>query len=203
MRTSRRNNDALRRPTTPGTWWPRPKLRREMRTASDDGLVLHLTNTPPNFWKGRVDTRLALSGIVGGLIVVIGAAVREALTGGGQLFAELLIAAAIIALLFLYGYMRLWNASVFMRSGRIGVTNWLGLSRSVPVESVDHFHRTAEVWTGEQLPRGVLFIVTKDRRTSLRFGGGDRLEPGGLERIAARIGVPIEGSWTELPTWKP
>lgn len=78
-----------------------------------------------------------------------------------------------------------------------------GIDYSVPVESVDHLHRTAEVWTGERLPRGVLFIVTKDRKKSLRFGGGDRLESGGLERIAAQVGVPIEGSWTDLPRWLP
>jgi hypothetical protein len=165
-------------------------------------LVIHLINTP-NFWKGRIDTRLALAGVVGGLIVVIGAAVRAAVTGEGQLFADILVGAAIFGLVVLYGYLRHWNATVFIKSGRVGITNWLGLSRSVPASSVDHFHRTAEVWTGEKLPRGLLLIVTKDRRSSLRFAGGDRLEPGGLERVAAMIGVSIQGSWTDLPTWRP
>jgi len=116
---------------------------------------------------------------------------------------EVLIALFIVGMLVLYGYLRFWNASVFMREGEVGVTNWLGMTRSVPANSVDHFRRTAEVWTGESKPRGVLFIVTKDPKRSLHFGGGDRLEPGGLERIAQRIGVPIEGSWTDLPTWNP
>src|SRR5207248_8711570 len=144
-----------------------------------------------------------VGGVVGGLVIVIGAAVRQAMTGEGQLFVDFLVALAIVGLLFVYAYMRLWNATVFVRDDKVGVTDWLGLSRSVPKVSVDHFRRTAEVWTGERLPRGVLFIVTRDRKRSLRFGGGDRLEPGGLERIAERVGAPIEGSWTELPTWHP
>ncbi len=169
---------------------------------TDDVLIVHLVNTP-SFWKGRVDSKLSSGAVVGGLVVVIAAAAREALTGEGQLLFDILVAIAIVALLFVYAYMRRWNATVFVRKGRVGVTNWLGLSRHVPLESVDHFHRTAEVWTGEKLPRGVLFIVTKDRKASLRFGGGDRLEPGGLERVAAKVGAPIEGSWNELPTWIP
>lgn len=166
-------------------------------------MIIHLVNTP-NFWKGRrTDTRRAAYGAIGGLVLVIGAALREALTGTGDVLADLLIAVAILGLLVLYAYMRLWNATVFVRGGRVGTTNWLGISRSVPAESVDHLHRTAEVWTGEQLPRGVLYIVTTSPKKSLRFGGGDRLEPGGLERLAAKIGVVIEGSWTDLPTWRP
>lgn len=173
-----------------------------MRAADDNESVLHLTNTP-DFWKGRIDTRRATSGAIGGLVVLLAAAARVAFTGDGQLLADILVGVALFGLVVLYGYLRHWNATVFIRAGRVGITNWLGLSRSVPAESVDHFHRTAEVWTGEKRPRGLLFIVTKDPRSSLRFAGGDRLEPGGLERIAARIGVPIQGSWTELPTWKP
>jgi hypothetical protein len=169
---------------------------------TDNALVVHLVNVP-NFWKGRTDPKLAVGGIVAGLAVIVGAAMREATTGEGNLLAEVLVAVAIVGLLVLYGYLRLWNATLFVRKGEVGVTNWLGLSRTVRVESVDHFRRTAEVWTGERLPRGVLFIVTKDRKHSIRFGGGDRLEPGGLERIAATVGAPIEGSWTDLPTWHP
>jgi hypothetical protein len=168
----------------------------------DDGLVVHLVNTP-NFWKGRADTKVALGGVVSGFVIVMGAAIRQAVTGEEQLLADVLFAVAIIGLLFLYAYLRLWNATVFVRGGKVGVTNWLGLSRSVAIGSVDHFRRSAEVWTGERLPRGVLFIVTKDRRHSLRFGGADRAEPGGLERIAPTVGAPIEGSWTDLPTWRP
>lgn len=179
-----------------------PKLPGELSGAGDDELVLHLVDTP-NFWKGRVDRRLGVSGAVGGLVIVIAAAVRAASTGDGQLFADILVGSAIFGLVVLYGYMRRWNATVFIKSGRVGTTNWLGLSRSVPASSVDHFHRTAELWTGEKLPRGVLFIVTTDGRSSLRFAGGDRLEPGGLERIAAKIGVSIQGSWTEFPSWRP
>jgi hypothetical protein len=169
---------------------------------TDDALVVHLVNVP-NFWKGRTDPKLAVGGIVAGLAVIVGAAMREATTGEGNLLTEVLVAVAIVGLLVSYGYLRLWNATLFVRSGKVGVTNWLGLSRTARVESVDHFRRTAEVWTGERLPRGVLFIVTKDRKHSIRFGGGDRLEPGGLERIAAMVGAPIEGWWTDLPTWRP
>ena len=109
----------------------------------DGVLIVHLVNTP-NFWKGRVDPKLASGGVVGGTVLVIAAAVREAVTGEGQLLVDMLIAVAILALLFVYAYMRLWNATVFVRNGRVGVTNWLGLSRSVPIESVDHLRRTAE-----------------------------------------------------------
>jgi len=165
-------------------------------------MIVHLVNTP-KFWRGRVDPKISLGGVVGGLVLVIAAAVREALTGGGQLLVDFLIAVAIVGSLFVYAYLRLWNATFLGREGRVDVKNWLGFGRSVPTKSVDHFHRTAEVWTGERLPRGVLFIVTKDRKHSVRFGGGDRLEPGGLERIAAMVGAPIEGSWTDLPTWRP
>lgn len=172
------------------------------RSTADNVLVVHLVNVP-DFWKGRTDPKLATGGIAAGLVLVVAAALREAITGKGNLLAEILIAAAIVGSLVLYGYLRLWNTTVFVRGGKVGVTDWLSFSRTVPVESVDHFHRTAEVWTRERLPRGVLFIVTKDRKHSIRFGGGDRLEPGGLERIAAIVGAPIEGSWTDLPTWHP
>jgi len=177
-------------------------LGMNSRTVTDRALVVHLVNTP-DFLKGRINPKFALGGIVGGLALVIAAALREAVTGEGNLLVEILVAAGIVGLLVLYGYLRLWNATVFIHGGKVGVTNWLGLSQTVPIASVDHLRRTAELWTGERLPRGVLFIVTKDRRHSLRFGGGDRLEPGGLEGIAARVGVPIEGLWTDLPTWHP
>jgi hypothetical protein len=170
--------------------------------SKENALVVHLIDAP-DFWKGRVDTRVVLPSVVGGLVIVTAAALREALSGGGQFLASVLVGVALVGLLFFYGYMRLWNATVFFRGGKLGITNWLGFSRSVPASSVDHFHRMAEVWTGETLPRGVLFIVTKDRKRSLRFAGGDRLEPGGLERLAANVGVSIQGSWTDLPTWRP
>jgi len=173
-----------------------------MSGRSSDPLIVQLVNTP-NFWKGRVNTSLAMSGILAGTVGILGAAARFAVSGGGHFFAPMLLAAGTIGLLVLYGYLRFWNATVFVRRGRVGVTNWLGLSRSVPVDAVDHLHRTAEVRTGEQRPRGVLFIATKNPRQSLRFAGGDRLEPGGLERVATAIGVPIEGTWADLPTWQP
>lgn len=118
---------------------------------TDNDLIVHLVNTP-NFWKGRVDPKVSTGGVVGGLILAVAAAAREAVTGGDQLLMGLLIAAAIVGSLFVYGCMRLWNATVFVRDDRVGITNWLGFGQTVPVKSVDHFHRTAEVWTGEQLP---------------------------------------------------
>src|SRR5260370_10079168 len=130
-----------------------------MSVPTDDQLGIHLSKTPSNFWKGRVDARLAISSVVAGLIVLLGAAARAAVNGDAQFLASILVGVAIFGLVVLYGYLRHRNASVFLRNGNVGVTNWLGLSRSVPVESIDHLHRTAEIWTGEKLPRGVLLIV--------------------------------------------
>lgn len=162
-------------------------------------MVIHLVKLSSLWW---VDRRLALALVVAGFVLVLGSAVRDALTGSEQLLIGVLIAAAVNSVWLLHRYLRLWKATVFIKGGRVGTTNWLGLSRSIPVESVDHFHRTAERLLGGK-PRAVLFIVRKDRRDSLRFAGGDCLEPGGIERIAARIGVSIRGSWSELPTWRP
>jgi hypothetical protein len=67
-----------------------------------DELVAHLVRVP-DFWKGRADAKIGVWGVVGGLILVIAAALRAALTGEGQIFADILLAGAVIALLFLYG----------------------------------------------------------------------------------------------------
>ncbi len=74
----------------------------------------------------RLNSRLAASGAIAGIILVIGGAVRKALTGGGQLLVDLLVVAGVIGLLFLYGCLRQWNATVFVRSGKVGMTTGLG-----------------------------------------------------------------------------
>jgi hypothetical protein len=130
------------------------------------------------------------------LVLVLAAVVRVA-TGGQDPRTFLLaigVAIVVIAGLVGYGYLRLWNATVYCRNGRIGVTNAFGLKTEVAVNDVDKLKRAVK-GDAAGIPDPTLEIVLRDRRRVVRFTGADRLEPGGLERVASKCGLPIEGSW--------
>jgi hypothetical protein len=154
--------------------------------------VVHLVPTP---YRSTVDRRKAAAGIVGGLVIVGGTVLRVINGGQSELsfFGALLLAVMILALLVLYGYMRFKNATVFVSATEIGITNAFGMRTKVDSTEVESLRKTLEPEYGRMV--GVLLIVTKDPKRVLRFKGGDRLQPGGIDRIASEIGVPIQGAW--------
>jgi len=157
-------------------------------------IVIHLRHSTvqPN----AALTRVAAAGAVGGLLFVVAAIARVA--AGGQSAWSFLLAMALAVLIFAlllgYAYMRQANATIFIHGGRVGFTNAIRLQKSLPIEDVDRFQRTVELDQAKQ-PVCVLLIVSKDNRRVLRFSGANRLEDGGVERIASEVGVSIVGSW--------
>src|SRR5260221_2844390 len=101
----------------------------------------------------------------------------------------------VVGLVVLYVYMRLWNASLYVRGAHIGVTNAFGIGSEVPTREVVCLRRTAVGSPGRTKSVGVLLVVTRDPKQLLRFYGADRLEEGGVDRVAAAIQAPLEGSW--------
>jgi hypothetical protein len=157
-------------------------------------VIVHLVNA--RMKPGSVDRRLMASGTFVGLAVV-GAAVLRVINGGqgvASFLASLLVAAFGIWLLFVYAWMRVRNATLYVTEDRIGITNALGIRREIPISMVDHL-RISAANTKVPTPLGVLQIVAKDPTKTIRFRGGDRLEPGGIERVARAVNVALEGSW--------
>src|SRR5487761_594494 len=153
-------------------------------------VVVHLTNAPMQ--ARSIDRRLMIFGVFVGLITV-SAAITRVIVGGqsaASLIAAALVAAMVICLLFLYAWMRRRNATLYVREDRIGVTNWLGMRTEVPASAVDYL----QIMSSAQkmaAPSRTLRIVAKDRRSPVQFIGSDRLEEGGIERVARLIGVPL------------
>jgi hypothetical protein len=162
--------------------------------AIGEEIILHLVWTP---YRGNVGRKPAVAGLVGGASIVAAGVLRVLYGGqsGWTFLMAILAGLVIVGLVVLYGYLRFWNATVFLAGDRIGVTNALGLRHSVAIREVDSLLRKTERPTQRERPIGILVIVTKDPKRSVRFAGGNRLEPGGIERIAERIHVPIQGSW--------
>ena len=160
--------------------------------ASEPETVVHLARDP---YRGNVDRRKAAAGIVGGLVLVGAAAVR--VINGGQteqsFFGDLLLGVVIVALVVVFSYMWFKNRTVFVSGSEIGITNAFGMRTKVDSREVVSLRKTVELQYGRTI--GVLLIVTKDPKRVLRFKGGDRLQPGGIDRIAGEIGVPVQGSW--------
>jgi hypothetical protein len=154
--------------------------------------VVHLVPTP---YRGTVDRRKAGAGIVGGLVIVGGAVLRVINGGQSELsfFGALLAAVVVVAVVVLYGYMRFKNATVFVSGSDIGITNAFRIRKKLDSSEVVSLRKTVELEYGRSV--GVLLIVTRDPKRVLRFKGGDRLQPGGIDRIAGEIAVPVEGSW--------
>jgi len=134
-------------------------------------------------------------------VFVVAAVVRVATGGQDPRTFLLAVGAAIVIIAGLvgYGYLRLWNATVYCKNGRLGLTNAFALKSEVAVEDVDTIKRTfgADA-AGKPVP--ALEIVLKGSNRILRFTGADRLEPGGIERIGSECGIPIEGSWRGAPS---
>lgn len=163
--------------------------------ASGDDVVVHLVVS--RLPAGSYDPKFFAPYVVGGLAVV-GVGVLRVLFGGQDAVAfvsAVLLAAVIVGFVVLYGYLRFWNATVYLHRDHVGTTNAFGLRRAVHVRDVDYLLLTQEPKKGMARLIGVLQIVTKNRNNTIRFSGGERLEPGGIERLAAAIGVPIQGSW--------
>ncbi len=98
----------------------------------NQSVIVHLVSAPMK--PGSVDRRLMASGTFVGLAVV-GAAVFRVINGGqgvASFLASLLVAAFGIWLLFVYAWMRVRNATLYVRGNRIGITNALGIRRELP-----------------------------------------------------------------------
>jgi hypothetical protein len=145
--------------------------------------------------------RLGLSAVVAGLVFVVAALARVQAGGQDVRAFALAIVLGIVIIGGVAGYAYLWrrNSAVFVANGRVGITNAFNMRFGVPASEVDHLERAVEEKRGRRgmsIRIPVVLIVTKDRRHPLRFRAADSLEPGGLERIAAILGVPIWGSWS-------
>ena len=118
---------------------------------------------------------------------------------GGQDAADFAVAVGAGFLMFGmvvgYGYLRFRNATVYVRNGMVGYTDGLGLRHEIPVADVDRMVKRVETPHRNREPVAALLIVSKGGKRVLRFVRADRLELGGVERLAAAIGVPIEGLW--------
>lgn len=156
--------------------------------------MIHLVPTPRR--PSSIDRRVAMGGVVAGSAFVVAALVRIATGGQDPRTFLLAVACAVLIVggVFLYGYLRLWNATVFCDGVRIGVTNALGLPASLRISDVDHLEKVIETDSAGK-PVAALLIMSKGKKRVLRFKGADRLQPGGLESIASEVGVQINGSW--------
>ena len=154
-------------------------------------IVLHLTSPPSN--NPARDQRRFAAAVAAGVVLVAGAILRVA--SGGQtmssLFVALLLAVAIILLLFAYAWLRIHNASVFFDNGRIGVTNALGIRRDVPVTSVDHIQVTTPIGPNFS---STLVIVRREGRGVIKFRGADRLNAIEIQRLAEIAGIPLQNA---------
>jgi len=71
----------------------------------------------------------------------------------------------------------------------------LGFRREIAAETVERFTKEYEDPYGTNRPIAVLRVVTRDPKRALRIRGANGLEPGGIERIASAIRIPVEGAW--------
>jgi hypothetical protein len=141
--------------------------------------------------------RANLVGLVGAFSIVL-AGVLRVFYGGQNLsgfLAAILAGVAMFMLFILYTDLRFRNATVYLTAGRVGITDAFGFRHEVSAAEVDRLIKTVESPNKRRDSEAVLLIVTKQRRRVLRFSRADRLEAGGVEQVAAAIGVPVEGSW--------
>jgi hypothetical protein len=164
---------------------------------AEDSLIVHLVNAPMR--PGTLNRRVMVSATVAGLAAVAAAVLR--VLGGGQslafLLTSLLAALLIVCLLFLYALLRVRNAALYVRGDRIGISNALGIRNEIPIAMLDHIRKDVVASAG-LAPTPALLIVTKDPKKTLTFRGADRLESGGIDRVASLLNQQIQGSW-ELP----
>jgi len=136
-------------------------------------------------------------GLIGGLSVVVAGVLR--VIYGGQdpagFAAAVLAGIGIFGLFIAYWLLRFRNATVYVRDGRVGLTDAFGLRHEVPTADVERMVKKVETPYTNRDRVAVLLIVSKRGKHVLRFTRADRLEPGGIERLAAAIGVQVEGSW--------
>ena len=85
---------------------------------------------------------------------------------------------------------------MYVKGGRIGITNALGIGHDVQVSDVLRLSKVSEApsYRGGK-PVNVLLIITRNPRHVLRLRGADQLEDRGAERLATALNVPIDGAW--------
>ena len=165
---------------------------------SSRDVVIHLV--PASRRNAVIRRRInfaSVAGLVGGLSVVLAGVLR--VIYGGQNVSGFLLAIGLGFVMFgafiAYSLLRLRNATVYFREGRVGITDPLGFRRELPAAEVDRLVKTVETPRKSRESVAVLLIVSKTPKRVLRFDRADGLEPNGVERLAAAIGVSVEGSW--------
>ena len=165
------------------------------RAVGGSDLVLHLARSRTK--SGGVDRRIVAS-IIGGVVLVLAALFR--VLAGSQsaqsLEVDFVIALVVLGAVVLYAVLQFRNTSVYVKGGRIGITNALGIGRDVAVSEVIRLSKASEdpAYRGGK-PVNVLVIVTSNPRHVLRLRGADQLDNGGADRLASAINVPLDGSW--------
>jgi hypothetical protein len=135
--------------------------------------------------------------LIGGLSVVLAGVLRVIYGGQDPTgFAVAVLAGFVMFGLFIgYWLLRFRNATVYFRDGRVGLTDAFGLRHELSAADVGQIIKKVENPYKNRESVAVLLIFSKRGKRVLRFTRADRLEPGGVERLAAAIGVPVEGSW--------
>jgi hypothetical protein len=165
---------------------------------SSRDVVIHMAHTSRNSNKTpRRVNPASVVGLIGGLSVVFAGVLRVIYGGQDPTGFTLAVLAGFVMFGLFIGYwlLRFRNATVYFRDGRVGLTDAFGLRRDLPAADVGHIIRKVETPYKNRESVAVLLIVSKRGKRVLRFTRADRLEPGGVERLAAAIGVPVEGSW--------
>src|SRR5690242_10332755 len=99
-------------------------------------IVVHLVPTPRR--SDSTTVRIAAGAVFGVLVLLLAAFARVA-TGGQDprtLVIGLVLALITIGLVVAYGYLRFYNATVFVVGDKVGVTNAIRLRTQVPINRV-------------------------------------------------------------------
>jgi hypothetical protein len=147
-------------------------------------------------WRGFVDIRAAVAGTVA--LVAAGIRVGTGSQAASSLALAIAIGALIIAFALVYVQLRKRNAGIYFRDQRVGVADALARRRGVKVGQLDHLQRCAVQSINVTNPIRLLLFVEPDRRVALRFYGADGLTPGGIEDLAERSGLSLQGSWDDV-----
>jgi hypothetical protein len=175
---------------------PPPGHRRSLKPESPE-LVVHLTTL--DGWGGRrrlgFNPAWALVGILPALLGVW----RWSQTGRGAygLVVGLLLVLMMLAAIFGYSRLKLSNATVFVKQGRLGVSTAFGFRKAVPIASLDYIQLCTVDIRDAPRPVRLLMVISKAGACALQLSGADGLRAGGIHDLAAASGLVVRGSWAQ------
>jgi hypothetical protein len=133
-----------------------------------------------------------------GLLIVLLLSVRSIISGSGVFIWAVGFGAILFLGIGAYYALYLAKVSLYVRTGKLGATDFLGRRHEIPLEDASALHLCSVAYNNGANVQPYLLAITKSSRCAFAIASADHFSVNEIGRIASAASIPISGSWHEL-----